>query len=176
MSLGLAQVQAEFALSGSHAGEGRELAGLLELEEGLAVGFGGEVVEDLDAFGGLLQSEVAHVGDEDDEFLLVVRAAQGFSGGLDDDDAGSFGGLLGQGAGAVGVAVVGDVDPTAGSEVGSFGGVGGDLLLEGGHRWGLMYRRRMETVWVSGLCGGWKFRPCSCSRGSRARCRFRRCR
>ena len=112
--LGLGEVEAEFALGGDHAGDGRELAGLLEFQEGLAVRFGGEVVEDLDSLCGLLQGEVAHVGDEYNEFLLVVGAAQGLGGGFDDDDACLGGGLLGERAGAVGVAVVGDVDPAGG--------------------------------------------------------------
>ncbi len=64
----------------------------LELEEGLAVRFGRPVVEDFDAAASLFEGEVAHVADEDDELFLVVGAAEGFGGGLDDDDAGLGGG------------------------------------------------------------------------------------
>jgi len=105
----------------------------LEFEERLAVAVGREVVEDGAAFGLLLEREVAHVGDEDDELFLVVGTAEGLGGGFDDDDAGVRGGLLGEGAGAVGVAVVGDVDPAAVFDVGGSGVRVVDLLLEGGH-------------------------------------------
>ncbi len=90
------------------------------------------MVEDADAACGLLEREVAHVGDEDDELFLVVGAAEGLGGGLDDDDAGLGGRLLGEGAGAVGVAVVGDVDPAAGFAVGCGGACGGDAGVEEG--------------------------------------------
>ena len=75
--LGLMEVEAEFSLCWGHAVDGGELVGLLEVEEGLAVGFRAEVVEDFDAFCCLLEGEVAHVGDEDDELFLVIRAAGG---------------------------------------------------------------------------------------------------
>ena len=127
------EVEAELALGGGHAGERRKVAVALELEEGLAVAGGREMVEDFDALGGLLQGEVAHVGDEDGEFFLVVRAAKGLGGGLDDDDAGLGGRLFGEGAGAVGVAVVGDVDPAAGGDVVCCGLGGRDEVGEEGH-------------------------------------------
>ena len=100
--------------------------------------FGREVVEDGDAFGLLLQGEVAHVGDEDDELFLVVRAAEGLGGGFNDDDAGVCGSLFGERAGAVGVAVVGDVDPAAGFQIFLGWEGGGDLRGEGGHAEGGM--------------------------------------
>ena len=91
------------------------------------------MIEDGDSFGLLLESEVAHVGDEDDEFFLVVGTTESLGGGLDDDDAGVGGVLVGEWAGAVGVAVVGDVDPAAIFDVGSCGLRGVDLMLEVGH-------------------------------------------
>ena len=112
---------------------GGKAAVALKLEEGLTVGGGGEMVEDLDALGGLFQGEVAHIRDEHGELLLVVWAAEGLGGGLDDDDAGLGGWLFGERSGAVGVAVVGDVDPAAGADVGGGGLGGGDEVGEEGH-------------------------------------------
>ncbi len=121
--LGGGEVQAELALGGRHDGERGELAVGLEFAQRLPVAFGREVIKHLDAAGGLLKREVAHVADEDDEFFLVVRPAQGLGGGFDDDDAGLVGGLLGKRPGAVRVAVVGDVNPAALGDV-----VGGGLV------------------------------------------------
>ncbi len=118
LALGGGEVEAELALGGSHDCDGREVVLALQIEESLAVVGAGEVVEDGDAAGGLLEREVAHVADEDDELFLVVGAAVGLDGGLDEDDAGLGVGLLGEGAGAVGEAVVGDVDPATAGEVG----------------------------------------------------------
>ena len=101
--------------------------------QALAVGAGGEMVEDGDAAGGLLEGEVAHVRDEKDELFLMVGAAEGLGGGLDDDDASVGGGLIGERSGAVGEAIVGDEDPAAVFEVGSGGFEGGDLAGEGRH-------------------------------------------
>jgi hypothetical protein len=109
----------------------------LEFEEGLAVAVGREVIEDRDAFGLLLEREVTHVRDEDDEFFLVVGAAESLGGGFDDDDAGVGGGLFGEGAGTVGVAIVGDVDPAAIFDVGGGGLRRADLMLEVGHGFSL---------------------------------------
>ncbi len=140
----LGEVEAEFALGGAHDGEGGELAVLLEGEQGLAVAYGREVVEDSDAAGGLLEGEVAHVADEEDELFLVVGAAEGLGGRLDDDDAGLVGGLFGEGAGAVGEAVVGDVDPAALGYVFGGGLGGADEAFEEGRDGGLC---------AGGFCG-----------------------
>ena len=111
------QVEPELALGGRHAGEAGEFLAALELEQRLAVGVRREVVEDLDAARRLLEREMAHVRDQDDQLFLVIRAAERLGGGFDDDDAGLSRGLLGQRAGPVGEAIVGDVDPAAVPEV-----------------------------------------------------------
>ena len=131
---GLGEVEPEFALGGLHDGELGERTAALQLAEGLAVAERGEVVKDVYAEGGLLEREVAHVADEQNEFLLVVGAAVGLGGGLDDDDGGAVGGLLGEGAGAVREAVVGNVDPTTGGGIGGGRGVGvGEAVEEEMH-------------------------------------------
>ncbi len=107
------EVEAEFAFGRLHDGEAGELMLALELEESLSVRMRRPVVEDFDAAASLFEGEVAHVADEDNELFLVVRPAERFCCGLYDDDAGLVGGLLGEWAGAVGVAVVRYVDPAA---------------------------------------------------------------
>ena len=133
------EVEAEFALGGRHHSQGGELAVSLQLEQRLAVAFGREVIKDLDAAGGLLEREVAHVADQDDEFFLVVGTAQGLGGRLNDDDAGLIGGLLGKRPGAVGVAVVRDVNPAALGDVSGRGLVGFDQACEGWLRHGGLF-------------------------------------
>ena len=88
---GLCEIEPEFPLGGLHEGEGREGAFPLQQAEGLSVAERREMVEDADTAGGLLECEVAHVADEEDELLLVVGTAVRFGGGLDDDDAGLVG-------------------------------------------------------------------------------------
>ena len=127
------EIEAKLALGRDHHGECGDVAVLLQLKQALAVTAGGQVVEDADAAGGLLEREVAHVADEEDELLLVVRAAQGLGDGFDDDDAGVGGGLLGEWAGAVSEAIVGDVDPATMGEIALCGTVRADAFLEGRH-------------------------------------------
>jgi hypothetical protein len=120
----------------------------LQIEQRLAVACVREAVQDGDAFGLLLEREVTHVGDEHCEFFLVIRTAQSLGAGFDEDDAGVGGWLLGEGSGAVGVAVVRDVDPAAIADVGC-GGLGLSYLsFEHGHA---------DTVDRRGTCGGARF-------------------
>ncbi len=71
------------------------------------------MVENADTAGGLLQREVAHVADQEDELLLVVGSAVRLGGGFDDDDAGLPRRLFGKRPDAIGEAVVGNVDPAS---------------------------------------------------------------
>lgn len=90
---------------------------------------GREIVEDTDASGGLLQREVVHVADEENELFLMVRPAVRFGGRLDDDDPGLRCRLLRERADAVGESIVRDVDPAAVCDV-LGGGVCGRYLPE----------------------------------------------
>ncbi len=105
----------------------------LQLKQSLTMAERGEVVEHGDSPGLLLQSEVPHVGDQDHQFFLVVGPAKSFGGGFDDHDTGIGGSLLGQRSDAIGVPVIGHVDPAPMRNVLGGGESGFDLFPEGGH-------------------------------------------
>ena len=114
---GLVEIEPELAFGWCHAGESRQTRSLLKLKQCGAMGMRREVVEHGDTASALLQRKVAHVADEENELLLVVRPAKRFRGRLDDDDPSLGGGLFGQGTDEVSETVVGNVDPAALLEV-----------------------------------------------------------
>ena len=122
---GLCEVEAQLALSRLHSGEFWQATLTLQIEEGLAMAPGRKLIENTASAGGLLQREVSHVGDQEDELLLVVGASVRHGGRLHNDDAGVSGCLFGNRPGAVGDAVVWNVNPAALSDVcsGWFGGL-----------------------------------------------------
>ena len=144
----LQKVNAEFALGRLHDGELRQGEVGLYFEQCLAVTLRREVIEDAAAPRCLFQRKVTHVGDQEDEFLLVVRPSHGFRGGFDEDDAGLLGWLLGERTSAVREAVVGNVNPAAVANIG--GGWDGKERSAGGK----------EPCQTLSRVIGWMANPC----------------
>src|SRR3569833_1213049 len=103
------------------------------MHESLGVAELGEVVDHTDASLSLLEGEVAHIGNEQNQLLLVIGAPMPFVGRFNNDDAGRIRGLLGQRACAVSKPIVGNEYPTAILQIVFGGSSRCDLALKRRH-------------------------------------------